>query len=160
MDRIGIEGLNLGWLAVEGSLPRACSGARAVMGDFNVDLQGNSKPAGMINAVLERVGLAAVNVTWKAGSTYFGQDHSSRLDYVCVPKEEMTTVQGCCVLQKKGALLQMVNIPRPHDHWPFQVTIAAQAAQPVMRQERLQWDRRALAAEIQTGMNRDIIVAL
>ena len=77
--------------------------------------------------MLDFFGLRAVNTEWKVGDTFFGNLNSSEIDYVCVPTQAMSSVKGCHLLETKAKVVQMVDIPKPHDHWPLQVVLPFEA---------------------------------
>eukprot|EP00972_Heterocapsa_arctica_P039267 5785334-Heterocapsa_arctica.AAC.1 len=74
--------------------------------------------------------MLAVNIAWKVGYTFFGENHSSEIDYICLRKADALSVRGCCLLEAKAKEVQMVDVARPCDHWPIQVSLPKDAPKP------------------------------
>jgi exonuclease III len=93
---------------------------------------GTSEPAAenlngrMFREFLEMTAMTPINTHFEAGPTYHSAHnlHTSRIDYVCIPVEQLAQcVMSCKVLRKEGAAMQLINTVGPADHLPLSVQI-------------------------------------
>eukprot|EP00972_Heterocapsa_arctica_P006814 995614-Heterocapsa_arctica.AAC.1 len=66
----------------------------------------------MFREFLEMVAMTPMNTHYEAGPTYHSAHnlHSSRIDYVCIPVEQLPqSVMSCKVLRKEETALQFIN---------------------------------------------------
>lgn len=94
-----------------------------VGGDFNDyidkhDPDDGKSAANVIKQILRDYDMAAVNSIRDGGPTYFGNSHTSRIDYTCLPLEQQHRVTVCRADMQMGRLLQMVTMKKPFDHYP------------------------------------------
>eukprot|EP00959_Pyramimonas_sp_CCMP1952_P387793 8127115-Pyramimonas_sp.AAC.1 len=55
--------------------------------------------------------------------TFYGTDHNSIIDYVCVPTAMMQAVRVAGPLVGKGRTLQLINVAAKRDHLPVLVEV-------------------------------------
>eukprot|EP00972_Heterocapsa_arctica_P074180 10948346-Heterocapsa_arctica.AAC.1 len=70
--------------------------------------------------------MTPINTHYEAGPTYHSVHNlrSSRMDYVCIPVEQLVQiVMSCKVLRKEGTALQLINTVGPADHLPLSVQL-------------------------------------
>ena len=128
--------------------------------DLNDDAEGEGLAAVKLREMLEQAGLVIANTSKE--HTWYGNNTSSRIDYMAISSEKMPAVQRCGVTSEKGRVLQMVDTPVANDHIPIQLTMKYKQAKPVCATPPplwgVDWDRQQLTQEALKGTSRKMLL--
>mmetsp|Transcript_69844 Transcript_69844/g.197902 ORF Transcript_69844/g.197902 Transcript_69844/m.197902 type:complete len:260 (-) Transcript_69844:2493-3272(-) len=102
--------------------------------------------------VLNRHWMKAVNTHYTASATYHGNNHTSIIDYVCMPTG--LEVKECVVMHRSAIALQHINTKKFLDHKPILVKFNGML-EAVKEEEKIRrWDKYALSKGLRSAVVR------
>ena len=75
----------------------------------------------IVQELLVKHDIMALNTFTDGSHTYHGENHSSQIDFVCMPTELFKNLEKCVVCHKEAISLQAINTKKFRDHKPVEL---------------------------------------